>query len=187
MTWLRGLPEGDSDWDRLAALCPEAFDSLAGLLGAAADEVDPVLFELCRLRTATLLGYTYEASRRSDRAREAGLTDEKVAELPSWPTSPQFTATERACIAFAEQFVIDANGVSEGQVSEISGYLGPKGCYVFVQALSALETFLRACLTLGIESAPPVDDLARTGARPSSSGQEDQVKPLRENQVKVDQ
>jgi alkylhydroperoxidase family enzyme len=169
MTWLRGLPEADTDWDRLAALWPEAFDSLAGLLGAAAEEVDPVLLELCRLRTAALLGYTYEASRRSDRAREAGLTDEKVAELPSWPTSPRFTGAERACIAFAEQFVIDANGVTEGQVSEVSRHLGPKGCYAFVQALSALETFLRACLALGIESAPDVDDLARAGAPPGSS------------------
>jgi Carboxymuconolactone decarboxylase family len=168
MTWLQGLPAGETDWDRLAAACPEAFAALAGLLGAAAEEVDPVVLELCRLRIATLLGYTYEATRRSDRAREAGFTEDKAAALPSWPTSPQFTEAERACIAFAEQFVIDANGVSEDQVSEVSRHLGPKGCYGFVQALSALETFLRACLTLGIGSAPAPDDLAGVGAHPGN-------------------
>ena len=32
------------------------------------------------------------------------------------------------------------------------------------QAVSVLETFQRACLTLGIETAPDVDELASMGA-----------------------
>lgn len=166
MTWSltpgvdRAPPAGDTDWDRLASVCPEAFDALAGLIGAAWEEVDPVLVELCRLRIATLLGYTAELERRSDRARAAGLTDAKIAALPSWPAAPGFSAAERSCLAVAEQFVIDANGVTEGQVAELCEHLGAAGCYAFVQAVSALETFQRACLTLGVHSAPAVDDLA---------------------------
>jgi alkylhydroperoxidase family enzyme len=162
VTWLSGLPEADTDWDRLATLCPDALDALSNLVGAAWEDTDPVLLELARLRMAALLGYTAELARHSVRAREAGLTEAKVAELRAWPTSPLFTARERACLALTEQFVMDANGVTDDQVAEVGQHLGPAGCYAFVQAVSVLETFQRACLTLGIDSAPGVDQTAGT-------------------------
>jgi len=153
-TWLPGLPAGDTDWDRFAALWPEAFDALAQLVAAAWAESDPVLLELCRVRMATLLGSPAEAARRTQRARAAGLDDEKLAELPAWPSSSRFTDAERACLALAEQFVADANGVTDEVLAAVAGHLGPTGCYAFVEALSALEAFQRTCLTLGIETVP---------------------------------
>jgi alkylhydroperoxidase family enzyme len=157
--WLDGLPAGDTDWDRFAASWPVPFGALRGVVVAAWDETDPVLLELCRLRMATLLAYPAEQARRTARARAAGLSEAKVAELPNWPTSPSFDPCERACLALAEQFVIDANGVTDEHVAAVTGHLGPAGCYGFVQALSVVETFQRACLTLGIESVPDVDRL----------------------------
>src|SRR5438132_4401755 len=105
MTWLPGLPEGDTDWDRLAALCPDPFDALSGLAAAAWESADPVLLELARLRIATLLRNTGELERRTVKARDAGLDESKVADLAAWPTSPLFTARERACLSLTEQFV----------------------------------------------------------------------------------
>jgi alkylhydroperoxidase family enzyme len=163
MTWLTGLPDGGTDWDSFATLCPEAFDALTGLVRAAWQDTDPALLELARLRIATLLRCAPEQARRTTRA--AGLADAKVAELHAWPTSPLFTARERACLALAEQFVMDANGVTEGLVAEVAGHLGPDGCYAFVQAVSVLETFQRACLTLGITTMPDLEAPAGTGLR----------------------
>jgi alkylhydroperoxidase family enzyme len=163
MTWLADLPAGETDWDRVSALCPEAFGAIARLVGAAWQEVDPILLELCRLRIAFVLRYTAESGRRSIRAETVGLTQDKLAELSLWPTSPRFSELERACLALAEQFVIDANGVTDAQVAAVSHHLGPDGCYAFVHAVSALETYQRACLTLGIDSAPAVDELAGLG------------------------
>jgi alkylhydroperoxidase family enzyme len=154
VTWLPHLPEGETDWDRFAALCPEAFGALSGVVAAAWDDTDPVLLELARLRIATLLGYTAELARRSERAMDAGLTEAKVADLAAWPTSPIFTARERACLALTEQFVIDPNGVTDAQVAEVTEHLGARGCYALVEAVSVLETFQRACLTLGIQEVP---------------------------------
>ncbi len=59
--------------------------------------------------------------------------------------------------------MIDANGVTDEHVAEVTAHLGPAGCYAFVQALSVVETFQRACLTLGIESVPDVDRMATSG------------------------
>jgi len=180
MTWLARLPDGDpdpdrparapgtgTDWQRLAAIRPEAVEALAGLVAAAWAECDPVLLELARLRTATLLRNRAGRARRTARAEAAGLTETKVAELAAWPSSPLFSARERACLALTEQFVVDANGVTDGQVAGVTEHLGPEGCYTFVQALSVLETFQRACLTLGVETVPDVDELA-SGAAPTT-------------------
>jgi alkylhydroperoxidase family enzyme len=165
MTWLPGLPEGEENWERFAALCPEAATALSDVVTAAWDSTDPMLLELTRLRIAKLLGHTAELARRSSRARDAGLTEAKVADLAAWPTSPVFTARERACLSLTEQFVIDANGVTEAQVAEVTEHLGAAGCYAFVEAVSVLETFQRACLTLGINDAPGVDEFARASTR----------------------
>jgi alkylhydroperoxidase family enzyme len=161
MTWLDGLPEGDTDWDRLASAFPEAFDALAALVAAAWDDCDPGLVELARLRIATLLQNGPELTRRSSRAREAGLSETKIAALPAWPTSPLFTATERACLALTEQFVLNANGVTDAQVAEVTEHLGGAGCYAFVESLSALETLQRACLVLGVGTEPGINEIIR--------------------------
>ncbi len=83
MVWLEGLPEGDTDWDRLASLHPDAFGALADLVAAAWEDTDPVLLELARLRIATLLGNDAELARRSGRAaRPASLK-------PRWRSWPR--------------------------------------------------------------------------------------------------
>lgn len=161
MTWLEGVPEGDTDWDRLASLCPDAIDALAGTVAAAWEETDPVLLELARLRIAALLQNAPELGQRSSAARAAGLTEDKVADVAAWPTSPRFTAVERACLALTEQFVMDANGVTEMQVAAVTEHLGGPGCYAFVEAISVLETFQRACLTLGVRTSPGIDAVVR--------------------------
>ena len=161
MTWLPGVAAAGNDWDALASRWPKAMDALAGLVRAAWEDTDPSLLELARLRTATLLRNEAELASRTARA---GLSEDKVAQLPAWPSSPLFDDRERACLAFTEQFIMDANGVTQGQVDALTGHLGPEGCYAFVHAVSALEAYQRACLTLGIAGAPGVDDLEEARA-----------------------
>jgi alkylhydroperoxidase family enzyme len=127
---------------------------LTNFVGAAWEETDPVVLELARLRIATLLGANGELARRTAVARDAGVTEAKIDALPSWPSSPLFDARERACLALTEQFAMDASGVTDEQVADVTEHLGADGCYAFVQAVSVLETFQRACLTLGFEEVP---------------------------------
>ncbi len=155
MIWVEAPPAG-TDWDRLAAIAPDAFQSLAELVRAAWAGTDPILLELARLRMATLLDNPAELDRRSARARSAGLGEDRVAALAAWPTSTLFTAADRACLGFTEQFVIDANGITDDDVAAVTEHLGPSGCYAFAAAVSALEGYQRACLTLGITTMPEV-------------------------------
>jgi alkylhydroperoxidase family enzyme len=154
MTWLPGLPQGDTDWERLSALFPGAFDAVEELQRAVWAAVDPVLLELARVRIATLLGFGPGLDVRSQQAKDAGLDEEKIAELPLWPTSPLFSARERACLALAEQFVIDVNGITDRLVDDVLDHLSPEECYAYVNALSAFENLQRGCLTLGVTTSP---------------------------------
>jgi alkylhydroperoxidase family enzyme len=118
------------------------------------EQGDPVLLELCRLRIATLLEFEAGLRIRSEQARGAGLTESKVESLNLWPTSPLFSERERACLALAEQMLMDASGMTDEIVDEVLEHLPPSECYALVQAVNAMETLQRGCLVLGIETSP---------------------------------
>jgi alkylhydroperoxidase family enzyme len=132
---LPGLPTGAA---QLAALYAELWD--AG--------VDPVTLELCRLRMATLIGSAADLAVREPRAVAAGLTEELVAALPDWPTSPRFSDAQRAALGFAEQYVIDAHGFTDADMIAMHDhYTAPQlaslttACATF-DALARVRTIL---------------------------------------------
>lgn len=159
-TWLPDLPAGDTEWERVRALFPAAFDAVADLQRTVWDSFDPVVLELCRLRIAALLRFAPGLELRSERARAAGLDEEKIAALASWPTSALFSDAERCCLALAEQFLIDANGVTDQLVDDVLAHWSPADCHTLANAISAFETFQRGCLTLGIGTSPEAAWLA---------------------------
>jgi len=111
---------------------PDVLRELSAAHRAAVDAVDPRTYELCRVRVAALLGTPGEAS--SD-----VLSPETLDALSSWPTSPHFTETDRACLAFAEQFVIDVATLPDAMAVAVSDRLGPEGFANFVHALLVIE------------------------------------------------
>ena len=122
--------------DAVLGLRPElaaAHDRLQATIWSG--PVSPVTLELCRLRMATLLASTAALSERSPVALDAGLTEDRIGRLPLWPSDPSFSAEERACIAFVEQFVIDHSQISDDDVRELTDLLGPEGVVTFTTAL----------------------------------------------------
>lgn len=65
------------------------------------------LRELMILRSAQLHDSPYEWHQHRAMARDAGVTDNEVAELGMWRTSAAFTAADRAALAFTEAVVAD--------------------------------------------------------------------------------
>jgi alkylhydroperoxidase family enzyme len=112
-TWLPSDPT-DSDTDVLAVL-PVGYPELRALYARLWDAgIDPVTLELCRLRAAAVIGSDADLSVRDPRAVAAGLDEQAVEALRDWPTSPRFTEAQRAALRFAEQYVIDPHGFSDG-------------------------------------------------------------------------
>jgi hypothetical protein len=112
-----------------SAVRPEVSAALDELRAAAWNAVDPDLLALCQARIAMLLG-----SQTSDSA-----ADERHRDLADWPSSPRFSATQRACLAFTEQFVIDVTAMSDELVAAVTAALGADGLVNFVNALLVVE------------------------------------------------
>jgi len=112
--------------------------------------VDPRVLELCRLRIAQMLGARYPQSVRTPEAQRAGLREDRIAALASWRTSEAFGKTERACLRFAEQFVLDARGITDADAAAVVAALGDAGTVAFVEALAIFDGFSRFCSSLDI-------------------------------------
>ncbi len=137
MSWLTGEP---SDRDDLLDLRPNLAADHYGILEEVWNgSVDPTLLELCRLRTASLLGATTAQNERTPAAVAAGLGFRPVEALPAWPSDERFTDTERACLSYAEQFVIDVHGITTEQTEAVASGLGPPGMITFTTALAMWE------------------------------------------------
>ena len=70
---------------------------------------------------------------------QAGLTEERIGRLPRWTSDPSFSVEERACIRFAEQFLIDHNEIGDHDVRELTELLTPAGVVTFTTALIAWD------------------------------------------------
>ena len=122
---------------------PQVRAHLDAAWNAAWDCVDPVLLELCRLRVAMLLRCDAEMNSRTDVATAAGLDEKTIAALADWPISDRFGPRERACLAFAEQFVIDVAGLDTATADGVREGLGDAGLIDFTNALLVIEQRIR--------------------------------------------
>jgi AhpD family alkylhydroperoxidase len=74
------------------------------------------LKELCRILISVKHFCGYCSTVRSSVARAHGLTEEKVAALEEFETSPLFTARERAALRFAGKFKQGDDGIDSDDV-----------------------------------------------------------------------
>lgn len=111
---------------------------------------DPIVLELCRLRQARLLGCEAETARRTQDAVDAGLDEEVVAALSSWPTSPDFDQRTRACLAYTEAFVIDPHGVDDTTAAAVRDHVGEPGLVALTMALGLFDGVCRVRLSLEV-------------------------------------
>lgn len=112
--------------------------------------VDPCVLELCRLRIAQLNEARHPLGVRTPEALRAGLREDRIAALASWWTSDAFSETERACLRFAEQFALDAKGITDADAAAVVAALGDAGTVAFVEALAIFDGFSRFCASLEI-------------------------------------
>jgi alkylhydroperoxidase family enzyme len=158
-----------ADWSELAALAPPPVEQLVALHQLIDEHVDPVIVELSRLRIAALIGARAHLSLRRPKATAAGLSEAKIASLARWPESPDFSAAERACLAFAELFCMGAFTVTDADVSAMLEHLSADECYAFANGVWVMEALARLTVVMGVEPDPQALGLVRLGERMESS------------------
>jgi alkylhydroperoxidase family enzyme len=148
MTWLLG--DARDQLDDVFGLCPELharYREFAALFWTRTF-FDRDVLELCRLRVAQLLGCSPlpppGAGVRLDEARRAALD--------AWADSDLFSERERACLTFADKFVLHPHAITDDDAAAVSRYLSPAEMVAFTEALALLDGFTRFCAMLGVRT-----------------------------------
>lgn len=149
----------------LQAHQPEATGLLSVANAQAWSAVSPSLLELVRLRVAMLIGNQAGLLRRSQAAHAAGLRETKIECISDYPTDTEFSAVEKACLSYAEQFVIDVSSLTEADLAGLQPYFSAEQLPEFVMALYVTECTQRLeVIAPRLFDAPPPLPLARPAA-----------------------
>jgi alkylhydroperoxidase family enzyme len=175
-SWIPDGAVGDTEFARVFGLRANLFarfgDFYARLWDAGV--MDPVILELCRLRVAQLVGCEAELAVRSAPAVAGGLGEDAVADLWSWPTAARFDDTTRACLGFAEQFVIDPAGIGGSDRARVRTAVGWPRLVGLAQGVATFDGFDRFRSVLGIG---PDDDGGGGAVRVVEVGEPDPSVP----------
>lgn len=153
MTWLTTTGAGATEFDRVFALRPELYEDYRAFVAlyGSLQPVDPVIIELCRRRVVQLLGEDAGGHSADLPADANGVSREKIAALDNWRQAGIFSETERACLAFAEKFVLDPHGVSDEDAAAVTARLSAKETVAFLEALAIFDGFTRFRIILGVD------------------------------------
>lgn len=125
-----------------------AWRSFEALLWQA-EGARPEIYALCRRRIAQMNGSAVLPG-SSDPAVDDPRFDQKEHALSAWWKSDLFDPLERACLAFAEQYVLDPGGIGDDMAKPVTEALGPAGTVAFVEALAIFDGFTRFCAMLDV-------------------------------------
>lgn len=114
------------DWWTVFAATPDIFrhavDGFA-LYRHPARRLDPVLRELGQTRAGWARGSQFVFSQHCKSLRGLGVSDEKIAAVPSWTVSDLFSEEERAVLAYADCLVLAGGRVPEAVFDKLKSFL----------------------------------------------------------------
>lgn len=111
------------------------------------------LLELCRLRLAQLHRCEAELARTG-----CDLPEGTRDALTRWESSQQFSAAERACLAFAEVYAMDARALTDEHAAAVKQHFGDAGLVLLIEALGVFDGMARLSLLWQLQPANRDDD-----------------------------
>jgi alkylhydroperoxidase family enzyme len=114
------------DWWTVFAVSPDCLThAVQGfqLYRSPNRKLDPVLRELGQTWAGWARGSQFVFSQHCKSLRGLGVSEEKIAALPTWQTAACFDAKERAVLAYADRLVTHAGRVPDALYEEIGKLL----------------------------------------------------------------
>jgi alkylhydroperoxidase family enzyme len=105
------------NWWTVFALVPDVLDHAVrgfALYRSPRRRLDPKLRELAMTRAGWARGSQFVFSQHCKSCRDAGVTEEQIDALPSWPTAECFSPLERAVLAYTDDLVLAGGRVPDG-------------------------------------------------------------------------
>ena len=104
------------DWWTVFALVPEILEHCVagfGIYRSPSRRLDPVLRELAQTRVGWARASQFVFSQHCKSCRELGISEERIAAIPSWSIADCWTPVERAVLAYTDALVLGGGRVHD--------------------------------------------------------------------------
>lgn len=127
---------------------PAGYRALYALETAVREStLDPVIFELVKLRASQINGCAYCIDMHYKDARAAGETEERLYMLPAWRESAAYTEAERAALALCEAVTLIAEGVPADVEADARAAFDDETYAALVFTLATINAWNRIAIT----------------------------------------
>src|SRR6266436_10191838 len=126
------------------ALAPDAYDVVLALGKVAASAgIDEQLLELIKLRASQINGCAFCVQYHILQGESLGMSADKLNLVVVWREAPQFSARERAALAWTEALTLLADGVSDEVYALASAEFSEKELAYLTSAIASINVWNR--------------------------------------------
>ena len=125
-------------------LAPDAFDLVQGLGRLAAKAgIDKQLLELVKLRASQINGCAFCVQFHILQSESLGISADKLNLVVVWREAPQFSARERAALAWTEALTRISEGVSDEVYAQASAEFSEQELTYLTSAIASINVWNR--------------------------------------------
>jgi len=133
-----------SEYKDFMALTPDAYAAVLALGRVAANAgMDKQLLELVKLRASQINGCAFCVQHHILESEKLGVPIDKLNLVVVWREAPQFSARERAALAWTEALTLLADGVSDEVYAEASREFSEKELAYLTSAVASINVWNR--------------------------------------------
>src|SRR5882724_13397076 len=131
-----------SEYSNFKALAPDVHEIVSALGQAAAKAgIDKQLLELMKLRASQINGCAFCVQYHILQGEALGVPADKLNLVVVWREAPQFSARERAALAWTEALTTLPNGVSDEVYSEVSAEFTEQELTYLTSAIASINVW----------------------------------------------
>src|SRR6185437_10528285 len=147
------------EYGEFQALAPDAYETVAvlGRLAAKAG-IDKQLLELIKLRASQINGCAFCVQYHILQAERLGVPGDKLNLVVVWREAPQFSARERAALAWTEALTLLTGGVSDEVYEQARKEFSDKELTYLTSAVASINVWNR--FGVGYRWTPPARQTA---------------------------
>src|SRR5580704_4826267 len=133
-----------SEYKDFKALAPDAYDIVAALGQAAAKAgIDKQLLELVKFRASQINGCAFCVQFHILQAESLGVPADKLNLVVVWREAPQFSARERAALAWTEALTLLTSGVSDEVYEQAQAEFSDQELTYLTSAVASINAWNR--------------------------------------------
>jgi AhpD family alkylhydroperoxidase len=133
-----------SEYENFKALAPDAYDAVLALGRVAAKAgIDKQLLELIKLRASQINGCAFCVQYHILQSESLGVPTDKLNLIVVWREAPQFSARERAALAWTEALTLLTEGVSDEVYAQASAEFSEKELTYLTSAIASINVWNR--------------------------------------------